>query len=284
MSRQNKILVIGNTRSHSYELLAAAAAQAGVTFRGVSGKDLSFDGHDVHSTSTGLSDFWDYDVYFFRGMPKAEDRLMQLQKLAATLKQNGKIVVEGLFADQLLPEDSYVPMARNDEYRVPETQHLFGDQILARPPSVPFVLKQFQSSMGKGVFKVVSDTDLNTLVHKEEEYIVQQFYEFTHDTRVFIVGGEVVGGLDRYRPSGEDFLTTRRGGERVPAVLTNQQVIAARSVAARKGLEIAGIDMFTYDGEVYIIEVNSSPQFFVFSKFTGINVAQRIVAYLLSHA
>ena len=278
-----KILLIGNTRSRSFALLQAEADKQQVIFHGINSKNITIQDDHVTCEVALPYDLGEYDVYFFRGLPREHDRLQELQRCAAALKEAGKVVVEDLFTRQILPEDSFVPDPIGDEYHVPRTQCLQGAEILANPPGVPFVLKKLQSSQGKGVSKIVDPAILRDLVHPDESYLVQQFYEFTHDTRVFVVGDEVLGGLDRYRPEGEDFLTTRRGGDRIPAQLSDAQVKAAQAVARQKEIEIAGIDLFVYKGEVYIIEVNSSPQFFVFSKFTGINVAEKILAYLVNH-
>jgi ribosomal protein S6--L-glutamate ligase len=113
-----------------------------------------------------------------------------------------------------------------------------------------------------------------------DQFILQEYYPIEFDTRVLVVGGECVGGFDRYKPEGEDFLTTRKGGKREAAQLSENQIQAALEATRLQGLEIAGVDMFSFEDKIYILEVNSSPQFNVFEKKTGINVAQKILRYI----
>ena len=94
-----------------------------------------------------------------------------------------------------------------------------------------------------------------------------------------VVGGECLGGFNRHK-NGDSFLTTAKGGERESVLLSEEQKVAALEVASLKNLEIAGVDMFYDQGQLYVIEANASPQFMAFEQVTGINVAHKILSYL----
>jgi ribosomal protein S6--L-glutamate ligase len=148
----------------------------------------------------------------------------------------------------------------------------------------PLVVKKLGigSSMGKMVALVQTVEELEDFcVGITGPILLQDYYQIEYDTRVMVVGGKCLGGFDRFKLDSSDFITTRRGGSRDMTVLTPAQVAAAIEATRLQGLEIAGVDMFVINNQIYIIEVNCSPQFRVFERCTGINVAGEIISYLL---
>jgi ribosomal protein S6--L-glutamate ligase len=95
-----------------------------------------------------------------------------------------------------------------------------------------------------------------------------------------VVDGEPVGAFARYNKEG-DFLTIRPGGKRVPVTLPDEALDVAVRAAKATGLSVAGIDLLEHEGVFYRIEANMSPQFRVFEKVTGVNVAEKIVDCVL---
>lgn len=279
--KKNKILLIGNTVSKSAQRLRETADENGYVLDFLSTTKIkSKNGELIIPDNLLPRDFFDYDCYFFRGLGRCPEKNEMYHQLAQMLAGKGKRVVEKLLVNGVLPEDSVVPVSKRGLYKVPATRIVERADIDTLDVAYPVVAKKFGLSMGKGVQKVHSKEELITFVGEESKFLLQEFFDFDFDTRVLVIDNKVVGGLNRYRPDGEPFLTTRNGGVREAATLTPAQRKAVLEAVRTKGLEIAGVDFFMKGDEVYIIEVNESPQFNVFSKFTGINAAACVLAYL----
>ena len=134
--------------------------------------------------------------------------------------------------------------------------------------------------MGRGVRKINNKNEAYDFVKPlHEEIILQKYFNIEYDMRILVIGGKAIGGLKRYKVEGEEFLTTRPGGYRESFIVPEKLAKACIEATQLHGLEIAGVDAFYVDNKIYIIEVNASPQFFVFEKYTKINVAKKILEY-----
>jgi RimK family alpha-L-glutamate ligase len=103
------------------------------------------------------------------------------------------------------------------------------------------------------------------------------------DVRVFVIGGKVLGAIERRSPGWRTNLA--RGGAARPAVLNEyHRTLAIRSAAA-VGAEYAGVDVMTgRDGRSYVLEVNGIPGWKGFQEATGIDVAGELLEYLSARA
>lgn len=279
-----RVLLIGNTKSKSTKRLITEAHARGIVFDVIPDYALVYENDVITLRKKELPhDVYSYDVYYFRGIARDEKRKRELHTIAKHLHENGKRVVEKILTEDVLPDDSEVPASVRGLYALPETEIIARTGIDAFLDKVtfPVVIKKFSSSQGKGVLKAESREEIKNFVIDEDSFIGQKFYTFPFDTRVLVVGGTIVGGLNRYRKEGEDFLTTKYGGKREAAILSSSARDAVLEVVLLKRLEIAGVDIFVQDDTVYVIEVNESPQFNVFSKYAGINAAATIIDYLI---
>lgn len=284
---QNKsVLLIGRTDSSSALLLKEEADRRGLVFDMVTpsqlvctGREICFD-ETVHTQKS----FLDYDVYFFRGLGSAARSMQPMASQLANECQ--KRVVERCFAESGFPEDKIVQSSQLEIYKVP---HSFVTQGVPDPSQLngwrfPVVVKKLGvgSSMGREVRRVDSLDELRAVAADTvAQYLIQEYLPIEYDTRVLVVGGKVLGGFHRHKREGEDFLTTTRGGKRECAVLTREQEESAVEAASLQGLEIAGVDMAICNEQLYIFEVNASPQFKVFEKKTGKSAAEAILTHLL---
>jgi len=275
-----KILLIGNTSSRSVCRLKEESVTFEGTFDMVRTANIFLHDETLFVQNTELTSLpVDYDTYFFRGIGRAENRL---QKIADFLKKNNKRVVEKIFAVSGLPEDKFVPESIAGVYALPEQVIVSSEKVTQDTiKDFPVVVKKAASSMGRGVAKVFSFAELYAFIQGFiGTIIIQKYYPIEYDVRILIVGDTILGGFARYKPEGEDFLTTKPGGARTALELTQKMILAATEAKKLQGLEIAGVDLFMYEDIPYILEVNASPQISMFEKVTGINAAREIVEYL----
>jgi RimK family alpha-L-glutamate ligase len=99
------------------------------------------------------------------------------------------------------------------------------------------------------------------------------------DYRVFVVGGRVLGAIER---RSEGWRTNiARGGQALAARLPVAGVALAVRAAAAVGAEYAGVDLLqARGGTTYVLEVNGIPGWQGLQEATGIDVAGSLVDQL----
>jgi RimK family alpha-L-glutamate ligase len=113
-------------------------------------------------------------------------------------------------------------------------------------------------------------------------YYLQKFIPHEgRDVRAFVVGGRVLGAIERSAPGWRTNFS--RGGSVKPFVLPAAWDDLAVRAAAAVGAEYAGVDLLpASDGTVFVLEVNGIPGWEGLQKATGIDVAGAVVDQLLT--
>ena len=149
------------------------------------------------------------------------------------------------------------------------------------------VVKPLFGSLGHGMVRV-SDPDLALRVVKALERFRAVFYiqravdHGGRDIRAFVVGGRVVGAIERRAAPGEWRSNVSRGGSvRGIALSRDSEELAVRA-AAVVGADYAGVDLLpSRDGCMFVVEVNGIPGWRGLQRATGIDVAGTIVDHLV---
>ena len=149
------------------------------------------------------------------------------------------------------------------------------------------IIKPIFGSMGHGIVRV-SDPDVAFRVVRSLEHIRSVFYvqrtvdHGGRDVRVFVVGGRVLGAIERRAPEGEWRTNVSRGGSaRAFEVPAAWEPLAIRAAAA-VGADYAGVDLLpSREGPVFVLEVNGIPGWQGLQHATGIDVAGAIVDHLI---
>ena len=146
------------------------------------------------------------------------------------------------------------------------------------------IVKPLFGSMGLGMVRV-QDEEMAFRVFRTIEQIRGVYYlqrTIEHDgvdIRAFVVGGRVLGAIERRAPGWRTNLA--RGGSARRITLTEQLTALAVRAAAAVGAEYAGVDLITAsDGTVYVLEVNGIPGWKGFQEATGVDVAGTLVDFL----
>jgi RimK family alpha-L-glutamate ligase len=148
------------------------------------------------------------------------------------------------------------------------------------------VIKPIFGSMGHGLIRV-SDPDLAFRVVRSLEQLRSVFYVqrvIDHagcDIRVFVVGGRVLGAIERRGADGDWRTNVARGAAAKPFALPPAWEELALRAASTIGADYAGVDLLpSRDGEVFVLEVNGIPGWQGLQQATGIDVAAAIVRHL----
>ncbi|MEP7226727.1 MAG: RimK family alpha-L-glutamate ligase [Gemmatimonadales bacterium] len=150
------------------------------------------------------------------------------------------------------------------------------------------IVKPLFGSMGLGMVRV-SDEEMAFRVFRTIEQIRGVYYlqrTIDHegvDIRAFVVGGRVLGAIER-RSTGWRTNLARGGTARGVALSEELRALAVRAAAA-VGADYAGVDLLAdRKGKVYVLEVNGIPGWKGLQEATSIDVAGRLVDFLALQA
>ena len=143
------------------------------------------------------------------------------------------------------------------------------------------IVKPLFGSMGLGMVRV-SDEEMAYRVFRTIGQIRGVYYlqrAIDHDgadLRVFVIGGRVLGAIER-RAAGWRTNLARGGTARSVALSDALSALAIRAAAA-VGADYAGVDLLTgRDGMTYVLEVNGIPGWKGLQEATGLDVAGRLI-------
>ena len=146
------------------------------------------------------------------------------------------------------------------------------------------VIKPIFGSRGIGITRVtdreVAGRVLRTLAFNHHVLYLQEFISHgNQDIRAFIIGDTVVAAMYRV---GKSWKTNVSQGAEAIALKASSEVEALAVKAAKAiGCEVAGVDILEGDGKLVINEINSQPGFRGLQSTTKVDLAARIVDYML---
>lgn len=162
-----------------------------------------------------------------------------------------------------------------------------GDLLsMLGPP--PHVIKLNEGTQGAGVMLTekpsASRSVIEALRGLYANFLVQEFIGEAEgaDLRCFVVGGQVVAAMRRQAPKGEFRSNLHRGGSaRAVSASEDEQAMAVRA-AGVLGLGVAGVDLIRSERGPLVLEVNSSPGLEGIEAAGGIDIAGRIIDYVVA--
>ncbi len=234
----------------------------------------------------------DYDILLVRAIPGGSleqiifrmDALHRLENAGVRIVNSPGVIertVDKYYTSALL-EDAGLPTPRTlvterFEEALSAFDELGGD----------VVVKPIFGSEGRGMVRV-SDPDTAYRVFRALElgryvYYIQEFVPHgNQDIRAFVVGGKVIGAMARHA---NDWKTNVAQGARAePLVLNDGLAEMALTAASALGADYAGVDILPVDGGGYtVVEINGIPGWRGLKAATGLDPADYLVDYLLSH-
>ncbi len=211
--------------------------------------------------------------------------LRQLEHLGVLCCNNARAVEtvkDKLHLHQILAQ-SDLPTPKTMLVKFP----IQDESVIKREIGFPLVIKNITGTEGAGIYLCEREDkflDLIELIYSNNpkaNIIIQEFISQSYgkDLRVFLVGGRVVGCMQRQATVGFK-ANYSRGGTVVPHKITPEIEWLATETARLVGLDVAGIDLL-FDGDSYkICEANSSPGFKGLEQCVGPIIAESILDYL----
>ena len=229
-----------------------------------------------------------FDAFIVRWVPRGSaeqlvfrmDALHRLENLGVrVLNPPGAIerCADKFYTCSLL-EDAGIPVPRT------VVAEKYGDAMRAFEELRDVIVKPLFGSLGAGMLRV-NDRDLayrlfTALEFGKNVYHIQEYIPHSNqDLRAFILGGEVIASMKRLS---ESWKTNVARGARVQAHELSAELKSVSVKAAKiLGCEYAGVDLIECREKFYVVEVNSIPGWKGLQSVTEINIAERIIDYLI---
>jgi len=182
-----------------------------------------------------------------------------------------KFYTSSLLRDAGLPTPETVVCQRTDDAM--DAVRTLGD----------VVIKPIFGSLGQGMIRTdnpeVALRVVRTLDQVRAVFYVQQAIDSGgRDLRVFVVGGRVLGAIERRAGPGEWRTNVALGGTARAVELPGDWAAMAVRATAAVGADYAGVDLLpARDGRVYVLEVNGIPGWEGLQAATGLDVAGAVV-------
>ncbi|MEX0932158.1 MAG: 30S ribosomal protein S6--L-glutamate ligase [Candidatus Saccharimonadales bacterium] len=160
------------------------------------------------------------------------------------------------------------------------------DNLIKQVGGAPLIVKLVESTHGQGVVLAETNKAAKSVIQAfysiNANILVQEFIEEAggSDIRAFVVGGRVVGAMQR-QGLDEDFRSNiHQGGIGKKVKLDKEEKRVALIAAKKLGLDIAGVDMLRSNRGPLVIEVNSSPSLEGIEGATKKDIAGEIIKYI----
>lgn len=179
-----------------------------------------------------------------------------------------------------LPDTLFAPLSFDTGHKK-EMSHL---EPIITLLGLPLVIKEAYGSFGQQVYLANTREEVITICNNigNKPYLYQRYIKSSHgrDVRVYVVGGQVVGGMGRENEG--DFRANITSGGRMYRYEVGGEVGAVAIKASKVlGLDFCGVDiMFGEGGEPILCEVNSNAHIKNYYDAFGQNLARDIWAYL----
>jgi RimK family alpha-L-glutamate ligase len=162
-----------------------------------------------------------------------------------------------------------------------------ADAIAAIREMGDAIVKPIFGSLGHGMVRVTSPDVAIRVVEPLAQigsifYVQRTIDHGGRDVRAFVVGGRVIGAIERTAPAGDWRTNVSRGGSVRRFELPPEWAALARRAAAAVGADYAGVDLLpSRGGSVYVLEVNGIPGWKGLQQATGVDVAGAVVDHLV---
>ncbi len=209
--------------------------------------------------SIGVPVLNDYDVYV-----KAKSKLISTQIFGA----------EG------------IPQPRSAVIRSPENI----DDMIDYLGGFPIIVKSGYGSLGDGVVIMESRRSLVSMLEMINgsidirSLLFQEFIKEAEgkDKRLIVIGDKVIGAMERSSKPGDFRSNLGAGGDGSVVDPTDLETEIAIKTVKSIGADIAGVDLIQSDRGPLVLEVNANVGFSGFSKYTGIDVADLMVKFVIN--
>lgn len=229
-----------------------------------------------------------------------------IPRIGAPITQHGLAVVRQfeLLGSYVLNGASSIAAARDKLWsyqymakagiEVPLTLSAFngrdGRAMVSKAGEGPYVLKSRKSEGGRGVLLAPDRTMAKSLLDAfddlDEKLLIQPFLDTQDqsDLRIMVLGKKVIAAVRRTAKKGDFRANYHQGGSAKKVKITKQERQMAARAAKTLGLRFAAVDLMRTENGPVVMEVNASPGLEGIESATGLDLASRVIDYVVEYA
>lgn len=226
--------------------------------------------------------FWDKDIILAKLLTDMGLRLFNCAKAVELCDDKALTHLALSRANIRQPKTISAPKA----YPSTKYNDLSFVRIAAEELGFPLVIKERSGSFGFQVHMAKDLSEAEEIVKKLEwkPLIMQEMIKTScgRDIRVNVVDGKVEAAMHRHSTNGDFRSNLTLGGTAENYTLSKEQEDVALAAVKALSLDFAGVDMlFGENDEPIICEVNSNAHFKTTLKYTGVNIAEKIIEMIV---
>ncbi|BCQ34080.1 MULTISPECIES: 30S ribosomal protein S6--L-glutamate ligase [Erwinia] len=154
----------------------------------------------------------------------------------------------------------------------------------------PLVVKLVEGTQGIGVVlaetRQAAESVIDAFRGLNAHILVQEFIKEARgrDVRCLVIGGKVVGAIEREAKEGDFRSNLHRGGTARRVTISDSEREIAIKAATTLGLDVAGVDILRASRGPLVMEVNASPGLEGIEKTTGLDIAAMMIGWIEEQA
>jgi len=282
-----KILIIGSTKSKESKLLKEEADKRNHSVEIIPLSKLIFKGQKklMIFTPNGL-DIKNFEAILFRAISK---HVIEAKIIARYMKDKKRIVIDEILAKCNYEYHKFFMHSQLWTKNIPQPYTFFALNLNTIKKAVdelnpPFIVKHIKEMHGQGNFRFDSQEQLlNFFKNKNHlgKYLIQEWYSSKYYYRTIILGNKVLGAIERLSLHCKNRPKIPLNQRSKKASLSADLEKISLKTAKAMDIEFAGLDIMPDNkGNLYLLEINRSPQFKRFSQVTGLNIAEETIKYI----
>ncbi|MCF7834438.1 ATP-grasp domain-containing protein [Candidatus Gracilibacteria bacterium] len=147
----------------------------------------------------------------------------------------------------------------------------------------PIIIKPIDGSKGTGIEKINNEKELIEMFKYLEvnNFVFQKYIPNNGDVRILYIGGKYIGSMMRSGQNNNIVNNFSKGGKVEKYKLKNSIKKELDILVKRLNIDYVGIDIIIDKNNFYILEINRNPGFEGFELCTNINVAGKVIDFML---
>lgn len=230
-------------------------------------------------------DVSEFDAVIFRAINR---HITEAKIIAKYMQDKNKIIIDEILAKNGYDFHKFLMHIKLKNKNIPQPATYLplgfnGLKKILEKIKPPLVVKHLKKTRGRDVFrfnaqKEVLDFFSQNKKQRPDRYLIQEWYPARSYYRVLVLGGKVLGAMERISLLRENKPKIPLAERSKKTVLTEELKKISLLAARAAGIEFGGLDiMLDKGGRLKVLEINRSPKFQRFSQITGINVAEKVI-------
>ena len=266
-----------------YQMLSDAFNKRDVSLEIKTASDISLEVGKRIDDKPDFVIFWDKDIYLAQRLEQQGFKLFNSAR-AVELCDNKILMYQELSKNNIrIPRTFIAPKTFEG---LNYSKRDFVNNVI-KEIGLPLVIKEAYGSFGEQVYLANTLEEANKIIDQigYKDFLMQEYIASSkgRDIRINAVGNKAI--VSMYRENNNDFRSNiSNGGTGYKFEPKQEYLDLAIKASKALGLDFAGVDvMFGPNDEPIICELNSNPQFASTLQYTGVNLAEVIVEYILNN-